>query len=304
MNGINVRHIGTILMTCICIFLFSLSQADSADGPLSVYSVNYPLHYFAVRIGGEHINVNLPVPPDVDPAYWTPDVRTIGKYQQADLILLNGAGYAKWTGKVSLPQAKTVDTSRVFKDRYITAKEITTHSHGAEGKHAHEALAFTTWLDLSLAAEQARAIRDALVRKRPRLETIFTTNFKALEDELLALDKRIHQIVSANPATPLVVSHPVYDYWIQRYGIKARSVHWEPDQPPSAQQIQELEQILLDHPARWMVWEAAPVMPARENLQAMHLGSVVFNPCANVPPQGDFMAVMQQNVTQLASAFR
>ena len=82
----------------------------SAAPPLNVYVVNYPLKYFAERIGGGEVKVTLPVPVDVDPVYWTPRIAEIGAYQQADLILLNGAGYAKWVNTVSLPRSKTVDT--------------------------------------------------------------------------------------------------------------------------------------------------------------------------------------------------
>ena len=32
------------------------------DGPLSVFVVNYPLQYFAERIGGEHVEVVFPAP--------------------------------------------------------------------------------------------------------------------------------------------------------------------------------------------------------------------------------------------------
>ena len=140
---------------------------------MNVYVVNYPLKYFAERIGGPHVTVTLPAPADEDPVYWTPGIADISAYQKADLILLNGAGYAKWVDKVSLPRSKTVDTSRRFKDQYITVKETMTHSHGAEGEHAHEGLAFTTWLDLSLATNQAEAIVDAIVRKRPQQEDLF-----------------------------------------------------------------------------------------------------------------------------------
>jgi zinc transport system substrate-binding protein len=146
---------------------------------MSVYVVNYPLKYFAERIGGPHVKVTLPVPPDIDPVYWIPSIADIGAYQQADLILLNGAGYAKWITKVSLPRSKTIDTSRSFKDRYITVKEIMTHSHGAEGEHAHEGLAFTTWLDLSLATRQAEAVYMAFSRKRPELKSKFKANYQS-----------------------------------------------------------------------------------------------------------------------------
>ena len=84
------------------------------------------------------------------------DAKTISDYQSADLILLNGANYAKWVNKVSLPRFRMVNTSAAFKDRYIEAAEMLTHSHGAEGKHGHEALAFTTWIDFGLAVRTSR----------------------------------------------------------------------------------------------------------------------------------------------------
>ena len=45
--------------------------------------------------GGDRIEVSYPGPAGEDPAYWSPDAETIASYQKADLILLNGASYAK-----------------------------------------------------------------------------------------------------------------------------------------------------------------------------------------------------------------
>ena len=151
---------------CVSLMAGFLILATASGGlaaePLNVYVVNYPLKYFAERIGGEHVNVTFPAPADGDPAFWIPDVATITAYQNADLILLNGAGYAKWVKKVSLPRSRLVDTSRRFSEQLITSTDAVTHSHGPKGEHAHEALAFTTWLDFALAARQAEAIAVAL----------------------------------------------------------------------------------------------------------------------------------------------
>ena len=48
----------------------------------------------------------MPIPQDVDPAFWNPDVQAILAYQQADLILLNGAGYAKWVPQTTLSRSR------------------------------------------------------------------------------------------------------------------------------------------------------------------------------------------------------
>ena len=284
--------------------LFIGATAGAADSPLNIYVVNYPLKYFAERIGGPHVKVTLPVPADVDPVYWTPEIADIGAYQQADLILLNGAGYAKWVSTVSLPRSKTIDTSRGFKDKYITATETMTHSHGAKGEHAHEGLAFTTWLDLSLAARQAEAIVEALARKRPQRKDEFMANFLSLKNDLLTLDSRIKAMVSNRNTVPIIFSHPVYEYLAKGYGLNGRSVHWEPDQEPSPGQIVELNKLMQIHPAQWMIWEGPPITPAKEKLNAMGIQSAVFDPCGNVPPEGDFLSVMQRNVSNLEPIFR
>jgi zinc transport system substrate-binding protein len=271
---------------------------------LTIYVVNYPLKYFAERIAGEHATLVFPAPADVDPAYWMPDAEVISDYQRADLILLNGANYAKWVTKVSLPRFRMVNTSEAFKNMYIEAAEILTHSHGAEGKHAHEALAFTTWIDFSLAAEQAKVIAKALNRKKPSLEEIFQRNYQELEKDLLKLDRDMKALVSKDISKRFTVSHPVYDYLARGYGLNIKSVHWEPDEVVDDRQLMELQNILKDHTAKWMIWEGEPIKESVEKLKAIGMESVVFDPCGNTPDQGNFISMMQQNVENLKAAFQ
>ena len=298
-NSVVLRWIPTIILFMI----FFSTPFSSAAGPLKIYVVNYPLKYFAERIGGEHVRVEFPAPSDVDPAYWIPNLADIAAFQKADIILLNGAGYAKWVAKVSLPRSKIVNTSSKFKEQYITTKEVLTHSHGAAGEHAHEALAFTIWLDFELAARQAEAIAVAMGRKKPDLRDTFQINFKALVKDLKTLDQDIQAIVAKKPSLPLIVSHPVYDYFTKRYGLNVISVHWEPDQVPSDSQLREFKEILKQHPARWMIWEGEPVQTSVDKLKTLGVDSLVFDPCGNVPAPGDFMTVMRGNVEDLRRAF-
>jgi zinc transport system substrate-binding protein len=266
---------------------------------LSVFVVSYPLQYFAERIGGDGIAAVFPAPADQDPAYWSPDPGTVAAYQGADLILLNGAGYAAWVQRSSLPRTRLVDTSGGFPDQLIPLEENVTHSHGPEGAHTHRETAFTTWLDPGLAILQARAVRDAFARARPEREAAFQQGFEALEADLRDLDQRLTTAAEAIGDTPLLFSHPVYQYLIRRYGLNARSVHWEPDQPPSEAMWRELEDLITTHPAKWMVWEGEPTDSTVKRLEAMGLGSVVYTPCATAPEKGDFLSVMRENAAGL-----
>ncbi len=302
----------TILVTAISIAACSETrpQGESSRRPsaeearLAVYVVNYPLQYFAERIGGENVEVRFPAPHDGDPAFWMPDAETVGVYQQADLILLNGANYAKWVGRVSLPQAKLVNTSLGFQDQYMLVQNAVIHAHGPKGEHSHGDIAFTTWLDPKLAVEQARAITQAFVKSRPDQKESFEDGFTNLERDLLDLDQEISNIVSTNPSQPLVASHPVFQYLTRRYGLNVKTVHWEPDEVPDDRKWREFTDILAAHPAQWMIWEGEPNPATVAKLKSMGITSVVFDPCGNVPEKGDFLSVMQQNVENLKRAFR
>jgi zinc transport system substrate-binding protein len=292
-----------IVVLITMLWMQSISFASSST-PLSIYTVNYPLAYFAERIGGDHVEVVFPAPADVDPAYWMPDKETISRYQRADLILLNGAHYAKWIEKVALPRAKMVNTSRKFKDRYIRMAAALTHSHGTEGEHAHEDAAFTLWLDFSQAAKQAKAIEKALSRKLPEQSSMFRNNLAALENDLLGLDRQITEIVSIDKNKPLLASHPVYDYLQNRYTLNLKSLHWEPDEEISYRQWNELQETLQNHPAQWMIWEGEPMQKSVEKLQESGIHSLVFDPCGNRPDKGDFLTVMQANIENLRRAYK
>ena len=73
-----------LLLVCAAWLACSGSEdpAPAADPagegePPRIYAVNYPLKYFAERIGGDLFQVEFPAPGDVDPAFWNPDADTI-----------------------------------------------------------------------------------------------------------------------------------------------------------------------------------------------------------------------------------
>ena len=72
---------------------------------------------------------------------------------------------------------------------------------------------------------------------------------------------------------------------------------------PAEAQWQELLTIHGDFPASWMIWEDTPLPQMRERLESMGIRSVVFDPCANTPPSGDFLSVMGKNLRALRFVF-
>lgn len=300
--------VGLLLLACTV----SCQEAERpAQGPAqpagleTVYVVNYPLKYMAERIAGGSVQIVLPTPADEDPAYWMPTSETIGAYQRADLVLLNGAGYAGWVSKVSLRDSRLVDTSAAFADRYIALDDDLLHSHGPEGEHSHKGMNFNTWLDPALAMLQAKKITEAFSAAAPERAASFEENFKTLQADLEALDTMLKEITAkSDRAPPLVASHPVYDYLTRRYGWNVKSMHWEPDEMPDESQWADLQALLAEHPARSILWEAPPQEAIVGRLAKLGLTCVVFYPCGNVPEDGDYLEVMRDNAERLRSVFQ
>ena len=299
---------GTLCSVCYCLLVGCQNSVDesgnteaTANEVTSVYVVNYPLQYLAERIGGEHVEVVFPAAPGEDPAFWMPDADTVSAYQAADLILLNGASYAKWTDTVSLPEAKLINTSASFADRYIQIEDAITHSHGP-GEHAHAGTAFTTWLDPQLALAQAQAVAQSLIRVAPQHQNDFQRNLAVLEEDLTDLDKQLQSATQDHHDTPLLFSHPVYQYLQRCCSLNGRSVHWEPTEAPTEAMWEQLQTVLAAHPAKLMVWEGQPAAETVARLQTLDVQSVVFAPCGNRPDEGDFLHHMRSNVEQLAEA--
>ena len=102
----------------------------------------------------------------------------------------------------------------------------------------------------------------------------------------------------------LIASHPVYQYFARRYHIKLKSVMWEPEAVPDNKQWLALQQLLKGHDASWMIWEGEPDVQSVARLQAMGISSLVFDPVANVPQEGDFISIMKRNLSEFAKAYR
>lgn len=270
-----------------------------ADAPVRVAVANYPLKYFTERLAGSHVQVVYPVPADEDPAFWKPKDDDVAAFQQADLIIMNGATYSKWADKVTLPRRKTVDTAGGFKDQFIVVANATKHSHGPGGEHSHSGTAFTTWLDLQQAIAQAQVVSEALIKKLPAAKDEIEKNFAALRTDIEALDTRLAAAGKKLAGQPLVASHPVYQYLARRYSLNLKDVLWEPEEVPTAEQMGDLKKLVAGHPAKWMIWEGEPAKESVAKVQTLGLQSMVFDPCGNTPEGGDWLSVMTDNVTAM-----
>ncbi len=277
------------------------AEPGETGAVVSVFATFYPTTYFARRIGGDRVDVQCPLPDDADPVFWTPPAEVLSKMQQADMIVINGAGFEKWISKVSLPYSKIVDTCNSLNDELLRFDGNITHSHGPAGEHSHEGIDGHTWLDPHHANKQAEAIHRRLAKLRPAYAEQFQANLVALTADLDALDKSLRNLSDQLKEQHLLSSHPAYNYLRHRYDWKLTNIVLDGQAMPDDQTLAELRAAVKEHDPHIILWEQAPSDEIAALLaEQFRLKSVVFQPCEHAPTsEDDYLTVMRRNIDAL-----
>ena len=277
----------------------ALALPAAAAEPLDIRAANAPLAAFAAFIAGDAADVEMVLPEGADPTVWQPGIAELTAMQQADLILLNGAGFEPWAERVSLPRARVVNTSRNFADSFIAVEGVT-HSHGEEPEHSHGATAPNTWLDFTQAAAQASAIAQALERARPAEASAVRARLQDLQSELAELDAEAMALGEQLEGRALLARHPGFEYFARRYGLDLRSGPWG-SSASDLLDFAELDAALAAHPAIIMLLVPPSGQKELAGLAERGMVLVTMDPGGSVNPQ-QFLAVMAQSLQELKQA--
>lgn len=266
--------------------------------PVEVIAVNNPLYFFTRELAADLVTVSLIAPAGIDPAKWTPTIEDILRLQQAELVILNGAGYSNWLDRVALTHSKLIDTSSSFTSELIPLEQEVTHSHGPAAEHSHSGYAFTTWMDLNLARLQVHGIARALSKRWPNAAEDIARRETLLDQKLEILDLSYQRETAKIKAKTIIYSHPVYQYFDRRYRLNGHALHWEPNEQPSVDQWSDLASIVGASEDVLFIWEDSPKESVISRLHEMNIETVVIRPAAG-ESQLDWAVEQQRNIDRL-----
>jgi len=258
--------------------------------------------YLAARIGGEAVRVVNLVPEDADPLLWEPDGDAVASMQEADLVLLNGAGLERWRDRVALAPSRTVELADAYRDQWLTFPDAIQHQHGPEGMHTHTGVDPHVWMDPELAIIHARRIAEELARRFPDGAAEFRARAEETVADLTDLERRWREVPLAEADPPLLTNHPAYDYLARRCGWPVRNFGLDPERV-AEDDVAPLA-ALAKEGARFLLWESAPTDAVKVRFESIGLHSVVISPCEHRPPEGDWLEVQRGNAARLRDAVR
>ncbi|QDT43782.1 High-affinity zinc uptake system binding-protein ZnuA precursor [Gimesia alba] len=290
----------SVLTLCAC-------QPDTESKPKKksenetpvVVVVNYPLQFIVESLVGPEFEVLNPVPPDANPETWLPNDTMIQTIQKADLIVTNGANFADWVKKLSLPRSKVLRTSLSLKDALITVPDFEVHSHGTGGAHSHAGTVAFFWLDPALMERQAEAIAQRLIDIDPQQKESIAANLEKLKESLKSLSQKLDQLEAEYPGLHWFSERPVYQYLARRCGWTMHHLHWKQGTNLSKSDWDKLNTMQQEHKIPFLVWEHQPEKERVKDLTEHGVTSVVLDPLTVKPAQGDYVSEMQRQLAQL-----
>ncbi|NLV75123.1 MAG: zinc ABC transporter substrate-binding protein [Chloroflexi bacterium] len=189
------------------------------------------------QVAGDRLTVETLMPPDADSHTFVPSPKDMARLADADLIVINGAGYEEWLVRVL--------ASESIPGTVIQAS-AGLQTHGGDG-HDHGGVDPHLWLNPLNVIRYVENIRDSLSAQDSPGQAIYAANAEAYIGELRALDAEIEQTLSIIPPEHrlLVTNHESLGYFAERYGFRVigsviPSVSTEA--APSARQLADLVQ--------------------------------------------------------------
>jgi zinc/manganese transport system substrate-binding protein len=220
-------------------FAATLASAQAAEKVKVLASFSI-LGDLVREVGGEQVDVDLLVGPNVDMHDFRPSPADSRKFSDTKLVVINGLGLEGWADR--LAKASGYRGARLVASKGVKALAGHEHGHGEGGHGRYDPHA---WQDVGNVKIYVTNIRDALIGIDPANKAAYQQNAENYLKQLDALDRDIRVAWADIPKQRrrVITSHQAFDYYGNAYDVEflgARGM--SEDAEPSARDIARLIQ--------------------------------------------------------------
>ncbi|WAI01918.1 metal ABC transporter solute-binding protein, Zn/Mn family [Methanogenium organophilum] len=209
---------------------------DSA--PFTVAVTIPPYREFAEAIGGDHVTVMVMVPAGASPHTYEPTPGQLRALADTPLYLAVGSGIEfeeAWMESLTAvnPGMQVVDTSAGITLLHTDEGDapVTDTTVGTDGDIRYDP---HIWLSPANARVIARTIADAYITYAPADAAYFEGQFASYDAELEQLDQEIEETFAGTDKKTVLVYHPAWGYYADRYGLDMHAVETDGKEPSPA----------------------------------------------------------------------
>ena len=133
---LSLKEVTPLLLVLVLALAAACGASKGSEDRLAVVATVYPLGYFAERVGGDRVEVNVLVGPGIEAHGFEPTSSDLLALGDADVIVMNGIGLEPWLHGAIDALGDDVEAIVVEAADPSRAMEGEVHSHGEdEGDH-------------------------------------------------------------------------------------------------------------------------------------------------------------------------
>ncbi len=192
----------------LLLFLALVASANAQD-KISVFVSIPPQRQFVEKIGGEHVEVQVMLPPGQSAETYSPSPKMLASLSSAKVYFQIGVPFeVSWTDAIRSAN-KEIRIARCC-DQLVPVTS-------SEPDHEHHDLHI--WSSPAYVKQLAQQIRDELIIINPAQTTDFRNGYTAFIAELDALDHNIRESLATRRTPYFIVSHAAWGYFAEQYGL-------------------------------------------------------------------------------------
>jgi zinc transport system substrate-binding protein len=318
-----MKRFYVIFWVCVVVFIWTSGQGVLRSSPamaasdenksqkLSVLTSFYPMYDFAVKIGGERVDVTNLVPTGTEPHDWEPAAADIVGLEKAAVFVYNGAGMEHWVDDV----LGVLQNQRLIAVKASEGIKLLEghHHHEGEGEDEDEDEVYDphVWLSPENAKSEMENIKNALAQVDPDGKSYYEANYEKYAAECDLLDKEFKDTIASLTKKDIVVTHQAFGYICDRYGLEQVPIAGlSPDSEPDPRRMAEIIDFVKEHDVKVIFFEEL-VSPKVAEAIATATGATtdMLNPIEGLGDGGissdvDYFTAMRRNLRSLVTALQ
>lgn len=192
----------------ILVLWFAVFNPAQALAMLVIVSIP-PQKQFVERIGGEHVEVRVMLPPGQSPETYSPSPRLLADLSRAQLYFETGVPFEnRWRDAI-----RSVNPSISIIECCNDHADDIAHAAAQDHQDLH------IWSSPAEVRDLVREIRDQLVRLDPAHANEYEENYRRYAGELDELDRAIRAQLADRRTDYFMTSHAAWGYFADEYGL-------------------------------------------------------------------------------------
>jgi zinc/manganese transport system substrate-binding protein len=214
----------------------------------------------AAQLGGPAVRVTSIISnPNTDPHEYTADAANALAVSRAAVVIQNGAGYDDFMSQL-------LGAAGHRGQRVVTVASVL-HVRGAD-PNPH------LWYEVDAVPTVAAAIEAALVRADPAGRAAFAARLRAFDASVAPIRAVLARIDRRYAGTPVAYTERVPGYTLAEAGLANRTPAdfasaIEDGNDPSAAATEAMDQLLMDHKVRVLLYNTQTVSPVTSQVRAL-----------------------------------